>query len=297
MPPVYDAREASEPAGARQEVEMRRSLFAWLAAGLLVAMPAAVSAQPASPQAEEPPAKPAKKGKKARQPAAQPELDEEDQLSPRQLDQRPPTRPARRAEPSAPPEPAPAGERPARPERAAEPGRTIACSGVFAKDSSHLKLATRFDSRNITFTEVDGPEGSKLMASVLFPNDAKRRLEVLWENEASRTDTHLIVINGQSTWSAPRGLRLGMPLAAVEKLNGKPFKMSGFDQPNGGSATDWLGGAFDKLPGGCHVGIRLAPDAKATEAARNDAAGQEFASNDGKMRAVRPIIAEIIVGY
>jgi len=144
---------------------------------------------------------------------------------------------------------------------------------------------------------VDGPENTKLMASVLFPQDAKRRLEVLWNNEASRSETHLIVINGQSTWSAPKGLHLGLALAALEKLNGKPFKLSGFDQPNAGSVTDWQGGALDKLPGGCRVGIRLAPDAKATEAARNDAQGKEFASNDAKMRAVKPIVAEIILGY
>src|SRR5262249_22924892 len=175
--------------------------------------------------------------------------------------------------------------------------RVIACSGVFAKDSSHLKLATRFDSRNVAFTEVDGPEGSRLMASVLFPNDPRRRLEVLWQNEASRTDTHLIVINGQSTWTAPKGLRLGLALAALEKLNGKPFKMSGFDQPNGGSVNDWQGGALESLPGGCRLGIRLVADAKAPEAARNEVLGKEFLSNDAKMRAVRPIIAEIIIGY
>ena len=135
------------------------------------------------------------------------------------------------------------------------------------------------------------------MASVLFPNDPKRRLEVLWNNEGSRSDTNLIVINGQSTWTGPKGLRLGLPLAALEKANGKPFKLSGFDQPNGCSVSDWEGGALDKLPGGCKVGIRLAPDVKATEAARNEVLGNEFASNDAKMRAVKPIVAEIIFGY
>ena len=138
---------------------------------------------------------------------------------------------------------------------------------------------------------------AKLMASVLFPNDPKRRLEVLWDNEASRSDTHLIVINGQSTWTGPKGLKLGTALPALEKINGKPFKMSGFDQPNGGSVADWDGGALDKLPGGCRLGIRLVPDAKATEAARNEVNGKEFASTDPKMRAVKPIIAEIIIGY
>src|SRR5690242_19539767 len=271
---------------------MHRRLSVSLAVALVLALTAATSAQqPAAPDQAQPAPAP-RKGKKPR--AAPAELDESDQLSPGQLDQRPAARPARRKE-TAPDQAAPAQE--AQPAKRAEGPRTIACSGVFGRDSSHLKLATRFDSRNVVFAEVDGPEGSKLMASVLFPNDPKRRLEVLWQNEASRSDTQLIAINGQSTWTAPKGLRLGMPLAALEKLNGKPFRLAGFDQPNRGSATDWQDGALDQLPGGCRVSVRLVPDAKATEAARNEAMGKEFASNDPKLRAVRPIIAEILIGY
>jgi hypothetical protein len=276
----------------------------WVAAVLVVgltsaapiaasAAPTAASAQGASPQADGfRVVQSETRGKRPRA-RAQPELDEEDQLSPRQLDQPPPARPMRPMRPAEPPDQAV----PAQPQRSAESPRTVVCNGVFGKESSHLKLATRFDSRNLTFTEVDGPEGSRLMASVLFPNDPRRRLEVLWQNEASRTETHLIVINGQSTWTAPKGLRLGVALAALEKLNGKPFKMSGFDQANGGSVSDWQGGTLANLPGGCRLGIRLVPDAKATEAARNDVVGKEFMSSDAKMRAVRPIIAEIIIGY
>src|SRR5262249_24829674 len=88
--------------------------------------------------------------------------------------------------------------------------RAVACSGAFAKDSSHLKLATVYQSENVVFTEVEASEGKKLMASVLFPKDAKRRLEVWWQNEASRTGIHLIVISGHSTWTAPKGLKIGL---------------------------------------------------------------------------------------
>jgi hypothetical protein len=272
---------------------MNRWLAAVVAVGVISvlaaasAAPAATSAQARLLQSDGLRIAQSETGARRPRSRAQPELDEQDQLSPRQLDQRAPARPAEQPDQSA----------AARPHRSAEPARTIACNGVFGKESSHLKLATRFDSRNVAFTEVDGPEGSRLMASVLFPNDPRRRLEVLWQNEAARADTHLIVINGQSTWTAPKGLRLGLALAALEKLNGKPFKMSGFDQPNGGSVSDWQGGALETLPGGCRLGIRLVPDAKATEAARNEVLGKEFLSNDAKMRAVRPIIAEIIIGY
>jgi hypothetical protein len=54
----------------------------------------------------------------------------------------------------------------------------VACSGTFAKDSSHLELAKAFDSKNVNFTDVEANDGSKVPASVLFPNDPKRRLEV-----------------------------------------------------------------------------------------------------------------------
>jgi hypothetical protein len=292
---------------------MHRSAWLWLTVAVAVlsaGSPGSAQFVP-RPQAEPAaPAQPAKKAKKPRAPTQEPALEEEDQLSPRQLDQRPPraqtTQPP--AAPPAPGQPPPGGAAqrqpvpdtpgaPAVQARPAEPARTIACGGSFGKESSHLKLAQRFDSRNITFTEVDGPEGTKLRASVLYPGDPKRRLEVLWQNEASRSTTHLIVINGQSTWSGPKGLRLGLSLAALEKLNGKPFKLLGFDQPNGGSVIDWQGGALATLPGGCRVGLRLAPDAKASEAARNEAAGKELASTDAKVRAVRPIVAEILFGY
>ena len=94
----------------------------------------------------------------------------------------------------------------------------VACSGTFAKDSSHVELATAFNSKNITFADVEANDGSKVPASVLFPNDPKRRLEVWWSNPVAHSDIHLIVIGGQSTWTAPGGMRLGQTLEQVEKL-------------------------------------------------------------------------------
>ena len=178
------------------------------------------------------------------------------------------------------------------------PAYAVTCSGVFAQDSTHLKLAVKYDSRNITFGEVDGPEGSKIPGSILFPNDPKRRLEVLWTNEDGRSGTSVIAINGKSQWTAPKGVKLGVPLAALEKANGKPFKLSGFAADGTAGVAGWEGGALGSLPGGCKVGMRLAADSKAPPAARTAVTGdKEVLSSDPGVRALKPTVVEILIGY
>jgi hypothetical protein len=184
---------------------------------------------------------------------------------------------------------------PAKPKAAkkpAGPAHVIACSGAFAKGSSHLQLATVFGSENVTFTDVDGPEGTRIPGSVLFPKDPKRRLEVIWNDAAGRRDTQVIDINGQSAWTGPKGLKLGMPLAAVEKLNGRPFRLTGFGGDNAGSVLGWNDGALAKLPGDCAIGMRFAPDASATATAEG-----ELSSDDASLRAAKPKVVEILIGY
>jgi hypothetical protein len=183
-----------------------------------------------------------------------------------------------------------------RPSKGAQP-RQIDCRGAFARDSSHIRLAQVFGPDNVAFTEVEGPENSKIMASVLFPRDPQRRLEMLWNNTTSRSGTQVIVINGKSAWSGPKGVRLGTQLAAVEKMNGKPFKITPF-AADGSSAADWQEGALLSLQGGCKIGMRFIADPRAPEDARAQLAGQkELLSSDPGVRALRPTVAEILIGY
>ena len=176
--------------------------------------------------------------------------------------------------------------------------RTVACSGTFGKDSSHLKLAMTYDSKNIAFTDVDSSNGTKVPASVLFPKDPKRRLEVWWANPAARSDTYLIVINGKSDWSAPGGLRLGLNLAQLEKLNHKAFKLKGFDKDGTATVSDWDGGVLASLPGGCKSGVTLRADPKvAADTVATLTADKEYSSQDPEIRAVKPAVSEILIGY
>jgi hypothetical protein len=272
------------------------------AAGMAAALPATASAQASGPRASPG--------------MQQPTLRDDEQILPSQIVRPPPyipPKPKAAAKPAAPkpaPEPvvatAPPDENPISvtrppapaPVKPAEPARTVACGGAFAKNSDHLRLAQSFGVHNVEFTQVSGDDGSTLLASVLFPNDPKRRLEVLWDDDTLRAGTRMIVIDGASTWSAQKGLHLGLPLAALEKLNGKPFKLMGFEQNGMAIVSDWNGGALDLLTDGCKVGVQLKPDPKAPPdvlgAAGSD---KEFASSDPAIRAAKPTVGEIIVAY
>lgn len=239
-------------------------------------------------------------------PQPDPNLNTEDQLAPSQMKQPMPSavaepnsgsgrkaaHPATHAAAGA--ETEPPAAKPARPGI----GRTVvACSGPFAKDSSMLGLAMAFDSRNVIFTEIDAA-GTKVGASVLFPKDPKRRLEVWWSNPGNRSGTYLIVINGKSTWSAPDGMRLGLTLAQLEKLNRKSFKLKGFDKNRVATISDWDGGLLASLPGGCKSGLSLTAGPKASaNAVSAMRADQEYKSSNPAMRAVKPTVSEILIGY
>jgi len=293
----------------------RRCIEAALLTGLVTMTVGTLSAQqrpvpPAQPSimdqdddtlpVTQPPAKPPHGRTRTAAPLLQsdPEFDTEDQLAPSQLRQ---PMPAAVAEPTggghavregrhAMVEPA----SPARSSRSATPA-IVACSGVFGPDSSHRRLAAAFRPKNVAVAQVDAASGRKVMTSVLFAKDPKRRLEVWWSKPATRSDTHLIVINGQSDWSAPGNLRLGMTLPELERVNGKPFKLSGFDNGNVATLTNWNGGTLAALPGGCKVGISLrAAPASAIGALSAD---REFTSADAAMRAVNPRVSEILIAY
>lgn len=132
----------------------------------------------------------------------------------------------------------------------------MACEGPFGKGTSHARLVAAFGARNVTFKAVDAPEGSREKATVLFDDDPTRRVVVFWHDETSRARPSMISVNAPSLWLGPGGVGNGMKLSDVEKLNGKPFKLAGFDWDGGGYVRE-LDGKL-KQPA-CNLVIRFEP--------------------------------------
>jgi hypothetical protein len=182
-------------------------------------------------------------------------------------------------------------------ERAAAP-RVIKCEGPFGRNASHADLAKAFGSGNVVYQDIDGAGGETIKASVLYPNDAKAKLEIIWGDEKARRRP-MIRAKDQSGWASANGIRIGMALEEIEKMNGKPFKLSGFDWDDGGRVRDWQGGALAKpLPGGCIVSVEFVHSEDAPEANLSKVTGEgEFLSDGADMRAVEPYVAVVTISY
>jgi hypothetical protein len=225
----------------------------------------------------------------------------DDQLAPSQMNQ--PIPPAVSEPPSAshPAAPAAASAEPraaaAKPILPSGSHTVIACGGgPFAQDSGMLSLAMTFGDGNVTFTH-EKVQDSDVGATIVYPKDPRRRLEVWWSNP-NRTGLYLIDIAGKSIWTGPDGLRLGLTLPELEKLNHKPFKLKGLDKDGVATVSDWDGGTLAALPGGCKASVSFHVDPKnAKDAASAISADQEYHSSDSAIRAAKLTVSEILIGY
>jgi hypothetical protein len=180
----------------------------------------------------------------------------------------------------------------------ASPPRVIKCEGPFGRNASHADLVKAFGNNNVVYRDIDGVEGQKIKASVIYPNDPKTKLEIIWSDEKRRRGP-TIWAKDQSTWTAANGVRIGTALADIEKMNGKAFKLSGFDWDYGGRVTDWQGGALAKpQPGGCIISVEFvhpedAPDTNLTKVSGDS----EFLSDSADMLAVEPYVGAVTISY
>ncbi|MFC4173371.1 hypothetical protein ACFOYU_15100 [Microvirga sp. GCM10011540] len=154
----------------------------------------------------------------------------------------------------------------------------LKCEGPFARNAGHEQLVSAFGEANVA-KEIVHEEGMEIKASVVFPDDPEKRLEVIWwDEEASRQPS--IVRTLGTGWSLPKGVRVGMPLNEVEAANGRPFLLYGFGWDYGGTISDWKGGALARLPGDCNPFAIFSPEQSSGEDARLKVSGDsEFGSD------------------
>jgi hypothetical protein len=173
---------------------------------------------------------------------------------------------------------------PAGPAWAAEPP-AFACAEPFTAYMTAASLAAAFGEENLHTGPIVGPEGEPFEATVIYPDDQRRRLVVAWGDEDNHTRPASLAVTAPSDWAGPEGLRVDMALDEVERLNGERFRIYGFGWDYGGLAG-FETGRLATLPGGCSLHLLFDP---APDASISEVIGEVlFWSDDPGMRAARP---------
>jgi hypothetical protein len=182
------------------------------------------------------------------------------------------------------------------------PGERI---GPITESTSEATLQALFGAENTESIDVDIGEGFSEPGTVVYPNDASRRLEVVWL-DGSRTAPKEVRLTGQSSkWKTAEGISLGSTLKELERLNGFPFRLTGFAFDYSGTITDCGRGRLTML--GCHdvdgafqgrqIILRLSPsaEARALPEYRQVIGDRVFSSGHPAMQALNPSVYQIIV--
>ena len=174
----------------------------------------------------------------------------------------------------------------------------LECAGPFGPSSSEAFLSQLFGAGNVVSGTIDGPEGTTLEATLVFPNDPTRRHVVLWQDEAARERPAAIIIRDDSTWIGPGGVRLGSELGEVEAVNGAPVNVLGFGWDYGGAAS-FPSGALAEIPGGCIMSLSFDLDWSVDYGPEYDQimGDQQLTSDNPMLKAASPHVSEIAVGY
>ena len=173
------------------------------------------------------------------------------------------------------------------------PGQMLDLSCEAFADASYDDLTQRFGAENIVNATLPGPEGESYEATIVFPNDPGRRLEVHWQDVSARARISEVSISGEiSDWRGPHGLALGQDIEEVERLNGHAFQIYGFGWDYGGNVSDWNAGAFAPQ-GGCIVRAQFYANTSDTHIMGDT----PFMSDLPAMRAARPRVSQIGIGF
>ena len=185
------------------------------------------------------------------------------------------------------------------------PGKNV---GPITADTSEVQLIAIYGRENVKRMNIDVGEGEVQPGTVIFPNDVKRKAQILWRDPATRAQPESVMIRDKGTlWKTDRGITIGTTLKTIEELNGRPFVLTGFGWDYSGTLMHANGGRVVEL--GKKVNEDEVRDRTLLLRLEPTAAMQEtpeffkvmdyltFLSSDPSMQKLDPSVYEMIIEF
>ena len=172
----------------------------------------------------------------------------------------------------------------------APPINRVTCGDVFNASTSEASLIQRFGAANVQSKTVELGEGETAPGTVV------NGLEIVWKDPAARRNPRYVRIPSSSNAETYEGIRIGTDLKTLEKINGAPFTLAGFNWDYAGTVFSWGSGRLSQIP--CKLLLRLEPPRSADQGAASRLVGdREFSSSSADMQFVNPRVYEILLMF
>jgi len=160
--------------------------------------------------------------------------------------------------------------------------------GLIKPGMTSTDIERAYGKKNLKLQKLPGAEGEEIEGAKLFA-ETDRELEIIWDPEKEKTKVVLDIRVVGKAWKFENGLKSGVTVEEVEKINGKPFQIAGFSWDYGGYAN-FKGGKLD-----AKVSIRFSPSSdEVPDYLQGD---KQLSSSDKKLRAVKPLVDEGITVF
>lgn len=170
------------------------------------------------------------------------------------------------------------------------------CEGVFNKDATLADFEAAFGKNNIVTGTVPGPEGMDYTATTVFPGDPDKEMQIRWWDEENLKFFAGVTLAKADT--GPGGVKVGMPIDEVERINGQPFTLMGFFWDYGGNAG-FESGNLGTVPGDCFLGLHFNPriDQLPEDISMAISGDIELRSDQKEVRAAKVVVDEINLSF
>jgi hypothetical protein len=114
--------------------------------------------------------------------------------------------------------------------------------------TTRADLGRLFPADAIEDDQIELDEGMLQPATMIYKKDPARTLAISWKDEHPK---EIFICfgrrRGPCRWESQGGVKTGIRLNELERMNGKPFTISGFGWNYGGNVQSWDGGKLAKL--------------------------------------------------
>lgn len=176
-------------------------------------------------------------------------------------------------------------------------------------NTTRANLVRAFGEKNVEDGEIISSDGGREPGTLVFSHRPEAGLGILWLDDTPDARIRTMVFcqeadrAGKCLWHTADPITFGTDLKSLERINGRKFKLNGFDWGYGGLVTSWEGGKLERLFRPCgRVTVRVDPKPGEPSDQRQSLIEQvedndEFWSSDPPMRALNPVVDHMSMSF